>query len=188
MKRIFFAAVVLIAALFSTAGAQAHFTTDHEYIVVFRPGISWEDAAAEVQGWGSSYHLTDITSRGEKRYLQRLMHGLRGEFWIGGYQDSADQWRWVTGEPWGFNRWARRHPGNDSEADREHYLGIRSRFHGRRWMWKDEWNAERVSGFIVERDLSPQSNGTVTPIPAAAWLFGSGMAVLAGLRLARRRN
>lgn len=189
MKRIILCIIVLVVALLCTAGAQASFSTDQqEYIVVFRQGISWEHAAAEVQGWGSTYHLATIDSRGEQKYLERLLRGLRGEFWIGGSHDSVNQRRWVTGEQWGYTRWAKGEPDRGSGRDREHHLAIRSRHHGSFWMWEDEWNPKRISGFIVERELSSHDNGPVVPIPASAWLFGSGLAVLGGFRLARRKH
>jgi hypothetical protein len=188
MKRIVFAAIALIAVLFFSSGAQACFYAEKEYIVVFRSGVSWEDAAAEVRGWGSAYHLATITSREEQKDLRRLLRGLRGEFWIGGYQDSKNQWRWVTGESWDYSRWAKGKPDGDYGVGQDHYLAIRSKFNGHRWVWSDELNPERVSGFIVERDLSSHENGPVVPLPAAAWLFGSGVAVLAGLSLTRRKN
>lgn len=187
MKRIILFMVVMAITLVCAAGAQACLYTDrNEYIVVFRQGVSWEHAAAEVQSWGSAYHLATITSRGEQKYLQRLLRGLRGEFWVGGYHDSANQWRWVTDEPWDYTRWAKGEPDSGSGRHGEQYLAIRSRFHGAFWEWRDEWNPKKMAGFIVEREITSHDNGPVVPIPAAVWLFGSGLVGLAGFRLARR--
>jgi hypothetical protein len=81
-------------------------------------------------------------------------------------------------------KWGRR---EDSGADWEQHLAIRTRFHGSVWEVRDEWNPRRVSGFIVERDFNPSDTPAV-PTPGAAWLFDSGVAVLGGLRLARRKQ
>ena len=185
MKRIILAAAVWIAMLGFTTPSRGDFFIDQEHIVVFRPGISWEEAAAAVQGWGSTYHLATITTREEQRYWQRLLRGLRGDFWLGGYRDDDNEWRWVTGEPWDYTRWAR------GEPDSASYLSMRGGYGGRAWRWRDKNNSRRISGFLVERDLRPDDTDPidpVVPIPAAAWLFGSGLAVLGGLRLARRRD
>jgi len=241
MKRIVLAAIVLISGLFLSAGAQADFSTDHEYMVIFRPGISWQEAAEEVKGMGNSYHLVDINSWGEKRYLQQLLGGLQGEYWIGGYKGPVNPWSptaegpwaysrhgyrgdfgfgghdhyrsyWGHGErPWDYSRhghygdyytgswnrgpgdgkgharWAKWGDHEGPDGDVETHLALKSRFHGHLWEVKDEWNENRISGFIVERDLNP-SDASAVPIPGAAWLFGSGVAALAGLSLAKRSN
>ena len=106
------------------SAAQACPTGEGEYIVVFQPGISWEKAAAEVSSWGSSYHLAAITTDGEQKRLEKLLSGLRGEFWIGGYQDSMKKWHWVTGEPWGYTHWAPGEPDGLYGRRSEQYLAI----------------------------------------------------------------
>ena len=130
---------------------------------------------------GAGYHLATITSREEQRTLQKLLRGLRGEFWIGGYQDGSDKWHWVTDERWRYTNWAKGEPNDYYGHDSEQHLAI--------WKWNDEGNKGNISGFIVERGIKPHNgNDVVTPIPGAAWLMGSGMAVLAGLRYAKRRR
>jgi hypothetical protein len=188
IKRIVLTVFFLTAALFFNTGAQACFFADKEYIVVFRPGVSWEEATAEVRGWGSSYHLATITSREEKRELGKLLRGLQGQFWIGGYRDSMAHWQWVTGEPWGYTRWGKKEGEDDSRIDPSRYLAIRGKFHGHRWVWEEKWDPKGISGFIAERDLRSLENSPVVPLPAAAWLFGSGVAALAGLGLARGKK
>jgi hypothetical protein len=122
------AAAILICIC---SAAQACLTGQREYIVVFEPGITWEKAAAEVSSWGGSYHLATVTTGGEQKRLEKLLSGLRGEFWIGGYQDSNDKWNWVTGEPWRYNRWA---PGEPDDFGRgSEYLAISSIYNKCSW-------------------------------------------------------
>ena len=179
------AAVIFICVC---SAAQACLTGEGEYIVVFQPGISWEKAAAEVSGWGSSYHLATITTDGEQKGLEKLLSGLRGEFWIGGYQDSVNLWRWDTGEPWGYTHWAKGDPDGDSGPYWRQHLAIWGRNHGRSWVWNDEGNYRRISGYIVEREIHRHDQPPVVPIPPAIWLFASGVGILAGVRLVWKRR
>ena len=122
------AAAILICIC---SAAQASLTGQGEYIVVFEPGISWEKAAAEVSSWGSSYHLATITTEGEQKRLEKLLSGLRGEFWVGGYQDSSDKWQWATGEPWGYTHWAPGEPADPGKGSE--YLAFSSIYNKQRW-------------------------------------------------------
>ena len=110
MKQGFISAVVLAALLCFSQVAQAALSTDRQYMVVFQRGITWADAAKEVAGWGDSFQLATIDSLGEKRYLQSLLSGLRGEFWIGGYQSSSDQPLWLAGNRRVYSYWAKWEP------------------------------------------------------------------------------
>lgn len=186
MKNRLFITFVFIGVLWGSSAAWATFSDDKEYMVVFNKGISWEEAAVEAGVWGDSYHLATITSRQEQKYLQKLLRGLRGEFWIGGYQDAQNRWQWVTGEPWGYARWGKKEPNDFYGAGSEQHLAIWGKYHKHKWMWNDEGNLKNISGFIVERELRINDNGVVTPIPGAVWLLGSGLVVMMGIRLARR--
>ena len=182
---------IVVLAVFLLSGAAAHgcIANDPGYMVVFQSGISWDDAKDWVSDtMGAGYHLATITSREEQRTLQKLLRGLRGEFWLGGYQDGADRWHWVTDERWRFTNWAKGEPNDYYGHDSEQHLAIWSKYGKNAWKWNDEGNNRNISGFIVERGIKPHNGDVVTPIPGAAWLMGSGMAVLAGLRFAKKRR
>jgi hypothetical protein len=200
------AVFVMIGVLGICATAQAYISGDHEYIVGFRPGISWEEAKAEVAGWGEDYHLVTITSRAEYKYVKSLLQGLSGEFLIGGYRDGGNHWNWVTGEAWGFSPglkkkmpkskfpWDRRrylgtertggNPGHHAPGYMWDYLAMSNINSEDAWRWYSEGNPRRITGFIAERTLSDASP---VPVPSAALLLGSGLSVLGGLRMARRK-
>jgi hypothetical protein len=176
---------VVVLAVFLLSGAAAHgcIANDPEYMVVFRSGVSWEDAKKEVGTWGAEYHLATITSREEQKYLQKLLRGLRGEFWVGGFQDALNKWNWVTNEPWQFTNWAKGEANDYYGPDSEQHLAIWSRYGKRAWKWNDEGNLGNISGFIVERSIGTHDPpAVVTPIPAAAWLLGSGLAAMVAFR------
>lgn len=123
---------------------------DHRYQVVHscRVGricslldpMTWEDARTEAIALGG--HLATITSFAEQEFISilidespRYLIGVDGEilaplpsdgWWIGGFQspqsaDSAADWNWVTGEPFGYTNWATREP-NDFHGYSEDYL------------------------------------------------------------------
>ena len=196
MKRGFITAVVLAALLCFSQVAQATFSTDHEYMVMFQQGITWHGTAAEGAGWGDSFHLAAISSLGEERYLQSLLNGLPGGFQTGGYQDSSDRPRWTTGDPWGYA-----HQANRAFYD---YFGPGSRTRlavwseqgsdpGRRdWRWNGEkWSDWRWSykaapiyiSVIIVESSDPQVPTTATPVPPAVWLLGSGLVMIVGARV-----
>jgi hypothetical protein len=229
------AVFVMIGILGLCAAAQAYISGDHEYIVSFRPGVTWEQAQAEVAGWGEEYHLVTITSRAEYKHVKSLLQGLRGEFLIGGHRDGSNHWNWVTEEPWEYSRWAKGKKANDRglwsnrryimEPPWEHsgrakrrqandrgpwsnrryigagniggnpryvpgsisewdYLAMSNMNSENAWRWYSEGNPRRINGFIAERTLTDASP---VPVPSAALLLGSGLSVLGGLRMARRK-
>jgi len=208
LKIVVLAAVFVLTVLFSlgnvatacvSAGVTAGAGT--EYIVVFRSGITWEEAASEVAAWGGSYRLADITSKQEQKYIASLLSGVKGEFWTGGYEDSSRKWNWTSGEAWAYTNWARGEPddkytrkqnkgaGQGSNgsysSDAGHYLAVKSGLLYR-CSWYDETDAKSgyMTGFIVERTQS----ATPVPIPPTALFMGSGAAVIGFLRLRGKRK
>ncbi|HVO67151.1 MAG TPA: lectin-like protein [Syntrophales bacterium] len=168
--------------------ADSTFSGDNEYILVFKKGVSWDDAAAEVASWGSSYHLATITSKTEQRYVQKLLQGVNGEFWIGGYQDGSNKWHWATNEPWNYHRWSKGEPNDYYGHDSEQHLAIWSKYRKHAWMWNDEGNLRNISGFLVEREMGENNPpNPVVPIPGVVWLLGSGLAMLGGVRVVKGR-
>lgn len=97
----------------------------HRYEVVIAPGTSWEEAneiaSARVGGW----YLATVTSADEHAFLQGLVGSgepsfdasdcgvsslvgrVCGGLWLGGHATSsaAQDWSWVTEEPFQFTAW-----------------------------------------------------------------------------------
>lgn len=140
MKRRFISAVVLTALLCFSQVARATLSTDRQYMVVFQPGITWADTAKEVAGWGDSFQLATIDSRTEERYLQTLLSGLRGEFWIGGYQNS-DQPLWLAGNTRVYTYWAKWEPVDYFGPASKGHPAVSNNYGSKRdgydWRWND---------------------------------------------------
>jgi hypothetical protein len=204
--------VVILAAMLSLVNIAGACTSavDREYMVVFHPGITWQEAKNEVASWGNSYELAAITSQKEQQYVMKLLNGLQGEFWIGGYKDTSQKWQWASGETWEYTHWAKGEPDKKfirdekehmqvwkhrrsdkremnelSSSEFGHYLAMKSGNGRNKWMWYDETNGRNISGFIAERRVA---NTAPVPIPPAALLLGSGVAMVGGFRMRGRKK
>lgn len=164
----------------STVYASGLTFGDSEYWVVSGNRISWNDAKSGAEAQGG--HLAAVTSVEEQRFIQdSLLSGHRGEFWLGAFQSEdpglsapKDNWNWVTGESWDYSNWYRTEANNAGNRD-EKYLGIWSK---QGWHWNDEGHLGNIKGYVVEKSL----NNAPTPVPAAIWLLGAGLAGVFGLR------
>ncbi|MBK8232061.1 MAG: T9SS type A sorting domain-containing protein [Candidatus Eisenbacteria bacterium] len=142
--------------------------------------LTWEEArlAAEGRVWnGVLGHLATVTSPEENAFVFEQVLRDGGEAWLGGYQDPpssppADDWHWVTGEPWDFAEWGSGEPNDYYGAGSESFLS----YYGspnQAQRWNDLMNDAHGPGFpllryIVEYDLnasgaccSPGGNCTV---------------------------
>ncbi len=89
-------------------------------------------------------------------------------------RDSEGDWNWVTGETWDYTNWYPGEPNNSGGLE-----------HGLNFHPGETWNDTQISGgyllgYVVEFEASP------VPVPAAAWLFGSGLLFLFGRGYKRR--
>ena len=107
----------------------------HYYCVVATPSrISWDKASAACEKAGG--YLATITSQEEQNFIEELNSGNR-RFWIGGFRDSSDNWKWVTGEKWDYSNWDDGEPsgGNENSAA----------------VWPKKWN-DMTADNLYEQD------------------------------------
>jgi hypothetical protein len=182
----------------------------HYYEAIKDPArkITWTEArdAAQIatfaDGLGQMWHghLATLTSAAEEAFVSTdsflgdIKSLYAGFIWIGGYQTPTEQpentfgnmpgdnWHWITGELWSYTNWGGGAPNNGRNLPQqnEDYLVF-----GADWWdnigWNDARNTPSPTGtakvaYIVEYELTP------VPIPGAAWLLGSGLVGLFGLR------
>ena len=123
--------VELAAAVCCVLGgisARGETTLGHRYeIVPWTQG--WTAAKADAEARGG--HLATITSEAECSAIYELFGNDLLGCWLGG-TDAGEEgaWRWVTGEKWGYTRWADTEPDNYQEN--QHYLAIHPDYN-RQW-------------------------------------------------------
>ena len=154
--------------------------TEHWYERISKE-ISWVDAKEEASALinnGATGHLATITSSQENWWIVNNLGGaLTLDCWLGGYLEGG-KWKWVTGETWTYQNWwsspGSQEPSGDGNAlqfdDDERTPPLPG-------YWNDLDRNNPESGYIVEYETRP------VPVPAAIWLFGTGVL---GLKLLRR--
>jgi hypothetical protein len=161
----------------------------HYYDFVRDRGITWTDASAAASS--SSFlstpgHLTTITSAAENAFVFSSFNTPSSDFrlaWLGASQPAgelvaADNFTWVTGEPFVYTNWASGEPSDSLVPGAEQYLqmlGLGAS--GSMGVWNDDENAADPStfltGYLVEYPV---------PEPATAGLALLGLLCIAGRR------
>jgi len=99
----------------------------HRY-KVFDLNMTWYEAKAYCENLGG--HLATITSQEEQDLINTLIkNGSSNFYWLGATDEIIEgDWRWITGEKWGYTNWDSSQPDNHSGIDgvEENYLTLRS--------------------------------------------------------------
>jgi hypothetical protein len=118
---------------------------DHWYERV-NAEVTWHQAKQQAEDMGG--HLATITSDAENTWVYDNFGG--GDAWLGATDEGSEgTWIWVTGEPWGYTRWASNQP--DNAGSREHYLHYRGSHPAYTW---NDWPTTNTENFIVEYEGS----------------------------------
>ncbi len=109
---------------------------------------TWTEAKADAAARGG--HLATITSPAEwNNILKQLGDTLTGKsVWLGASDAQTEgSWQWVTGEKWGYSRWATGQPNNVGKA--QHYLQLMNTT-GAACLWDDQ-SLVRMPYYLLER-------------------------------------
>jgi len=119
---------------------------DHWYERV-NAEVTWHEAKQQAEDMGG--YLATTTSDAENTWVYDNLGGAGT--WLGGTDEGSEgTWRWVTGEPWGYTRWASSdQPDNAGGA--EHYLHYHAPYPAYTW---NDWTATVTQNFIVEYEGS----------------------------------
>ena len=96
----------------------------HWYEIIDAPAINWFEAntVANCKSFnGLQGHLVTITSGAELQFLVDNFDNSLVSRWIGAHQPDGSPepdggWMWITGEFWGYTKWA---PGEPNDAGGE---------------------------------------------------------------------
>ena len=141
--------------------------------------FTWTEANNYTSSDGYNSYLVTINNQVENDWLVSEFDRYP-DYWIGYYQtDNTDEpggnWAWVNGETPGYENWNSGEPNNSSHGSGigEDYAVFNNAQPGK---WGDyQWNEAGVKFAIVE----------AVPLPAAVYLFGTGLVALALMK--RRR-
>lgn len=147
------------------------------YYKIITIKCSWEQAKTVCEGMGG--HLVTITSREEDDFCLNLFlrSGTTG-CWTGAYDaESNGAWKWVTGEPFTYQNFAKGEPkGADTATGIQYYYEYKSISNG---VWDDyvanakivfmcEWEAENISEI---RSKFATVNESKKPVFKGAMIF-----------------
>jgi formylglycine-generating enzyme required for sulfatase activity len=163
----------------ATAKKPSQLTGASRYEMV-SGSFSWSQAKAHAEAKGG--HLATITSENEWNQIV----GVIGQnaavyqcYWLGASDaDQEGSWRWITGEPWGYQRWMSGEPNNSyGEGRTENYLQANHPGHSP-GTWNDVLDNWPMP-YLLEYD---QPNSSTTTTKLAQYLgYDSGAATLGSL-------
>ncbi len=113
----------------------------------YKGQTSWTNAKEYAESLGG--HLMSVTSESEQNLILHYYNNISSDrMWLGATDaESEGDWRWVTGEPFGYVNWGSGEPNNSTgNGNPENYLCTSTDNY-----WNDcvnDWDG--VNGFIVE--------------------------------------
>ena len=110
---------------------------------------NWTEALESCRSSSPSSTLASVHDNTTNEFLTALSGGSVWT-WLGGYQDSKDNWHWADGSKWtGYNNWAQGEPNNAGGS--EDHLSFNNLGPG---LWNDFDTSLRPQGSICQYDPS----------------------------------
>lgn len=117
---------------------------------IYASSKTWEDTKIWCENNGG--HLATVTSSQEQDAIFKLLEDYNNlNFYLGGSFTSG-KWKWVTGEPFDYTKWASNQP--DCAGRKENYIGLWGDVRTEENLyWNDFTNDYKyMTGFIFESD------------------------------------
>jgi hypothetical protein len=127
-------------------------------LVVLGTDISWADASDRAHQAGG--YLASVTSSAENGWLHALVVRNPSAFathgpWLGG-RLLDNQWRWESGEPWGFTAWTSENPSGDGAS-----MGYWEITNPASASWNDAPESNAMVSFVIEWSADCNNDGIV---------------------------
>ena len=114
------------------------------YYKIFEFKMSWTEAKKFCESMGG--HLATIETDDENGPIRAtLLGGVNKDYWLGGYRDSRNVWKWISGSIITDSNWDSGYP---LDWERRQYLYI-SRHYVK---WGNDENDNYLKPFICEWD------------------------------------
>jgi len=198
-------ALVMTSTLLQAAPVIGSNGNAYEYITF--DTITWSDAAtasSESVYLGISGHLASVSSQAENDFILSLLSGVDSSVWLGGSDaETESMWKWLNGDQFWqggidgtagpdttYTNWKVNDPNNatNNAEGSENYLSMLGMSVSIAGQWNDLPNVQAstttgafaIDGYVVEYEVS------AVPVPAAVWLFGSGLLGLFSFALRKK--
>lgn len=115
----------------------------HRYTLYNQSG-SYELAQRMAETMGG--HLVTINDESEQQLVESLIKdGGQYFYWLGGYTEDHQSWKWQTGEPFNYSNWGQGEPNNSGNVEDKMAIYTHS------GTWNDMGASQRTdNGFIIE--------------------------------------
>lgn len=134
---------------------------------IYASSKTWDDAKIWCKNKGG--YLATVTSSQEQNALWKSLEDYNNlNFYLGGSCTSG-KWKWVTGEPFDFTKWASNEP--DCAGGNENYLGLWGDVRtDENLYWNDfTCNYKYMAGFVYECDESNEKESHIDNLPTVTY-------------------
>jgi len=127
---------------------------------LIKGNFTWTEAKLDAEKRGG--HLATITSKVEQDIITALVSAAKSDAWIGGTDEGSEgNWKWITGESWGYQNWDDEEPNGGQNENHLNVWGTstgENQAGGDLGTWNDFRDYYRMS-YIFEIPTAIDSDG-----------------------------
>lgn len=134
---------------------------------IYASSKTWDDAKIWCENKGG--YLATVTSSQEQNALWKSLEDYNNlNFYLGGSCTSG-KWKWVTGEPFDYSKWASNEP--DCAGGNENYLGLWGDVRTDENLYWNDFTCDYkyMTGFVYECDESNEKESHIENLPTVTY-------------------